>query len=169
MLTRADPTLDRPMILFQYIVEILHRSMLAILHQSALGFELYDGWRVSGVLVGVDDPRVRMVRTSQGFGQKALAGRCIAFGREQEVDCRTAGVHGPIAAAVQEIGFHAGDIIVREGESGNWMKLESKGRWWLLRRSVALQKITRDVQNHYRVLIRMVLKEAVEIGPFQRK
>jgi hypothetical protein len=35
----------------------LHRAMLAILHQSALGFELYDGWRVSGLLVGVDDPR----------------------------------------------------------------------------------------------------------------
>jgi hypothetical protein len=34
------------MILFQYIVEILHRSMPAILLQSALGFELYDGWRV---------------------------------------------------------------------------------------------------------------------------
>jgi hypothetical protein len=31
MLTRADPLLDRPMILFQYIVEILHRSMLAVL------------------------------------------------------------------------------------------------------------------------------------------
>jgi hypothetical protein len=46
--------------------------MPAILLQSASGFELYDGWRVSGVLVGVDDPRVRMVRTSQGFGQKAL-------------------------------------------------------------------------------------------------
>jgi hypothetical protein len=35
MLTRADPTLDRPVILFQYIVEILHRAMLAIFHQSA--------------------------------------------------------------------------------------------------------------------------------------
>jgi hypothetical protein len=32
MLTRAGPTLDGPMILFQYIVEILHRSMWAILH-----------------------------------------------------------------------------------------------------------------------------------------
>jgi hypothetical protein len=32
LLTREDPTLDRPIILFQYIVEILHRSMLTILH-----------------------------------------------------------------------------------------------------------------------------------------
>ena len=76
MLTRADPTLDRPVILFQYIVEILHGAMLAILHQSALGFELYDGRRVSGLLLGVDDPREGMVRTSQGFGQKALGGGC---------------------------------------------------------------------------------------------
>ena len=77
MLTRADPALDRPMILFQYIVEISHRSMSTVLLQSALGFELYDGWRVNGVLVGVDDPRVRMVRTSQGFGsESAWRPRC---------------------------------------------------------------------------------------------
>ena len=55
MLTRVDPTLDRPMILFQYIVEILHRSMSTVLLQSALGFELYDGWRVSGVLESIEN------------------------------------------------------------------------------------------------------------------
>ena len=42
MLTRADTALDRPMILFQDIVEILHRSMPAILLQSLLGFEPHD-------------------------------------------------------------------------------------------------------------------------------
>jgi hypothetical protein len=47
MLTRADPAFDCPMILFQNIVEILHRSMSTVLLQSDLGFELYDGWRVS--------------------------------------------------------------------------------------------------------------------------
>ena len=75
------------MILFQHIVEILHRSMPAILHQRALGFEFYDGGQVSGLLVGVDDPRVRMVRTSQGFGQKALGGRgsCLAERRKSMV------------------------------------------------------------------------------------
>ena len=68
MLTRTDTALDRPMILFQYIVEILHWSMATVLLQSALGFELHNRRRVSGVLVGVDDPRVQSVRTSQGFG-----------------------------------------------------------------------------------------------------
>src|SRR4029077_6285858 len=48
--------------------------MSTVLLQNTLGFELYNGRRVSGVLVGVDDPRVRMVRTSQGFAQKALGG-----------------------------------------------------------------------------------------------
>ena len=42
MLTRVDPTLDRPVILFKDIVEILHRSMPAILLQSLLGFEPHD-------------------------------------------------------------------------------------------------------------------------------
>src|SRR6202790_2504621 len=93
MVTRPGPTLDRPVILFQYIVKILHRAMLAILHQSALGFELYDGWRVSGLLVGVDDPRVGMGRTSQGFGQKALGGRGVAPGRTKELDCPPGRIH----------------------------------------------------------------------------
>src|SRR5271165_899262 len=74
MLAGADPAFDDPVVLFQNIVEILHRSVLAILLKGTLGFELYDGWRVGGVLVGVDDPRVRMVRASQGFGSET-AGR----------------------------------------------------------------------------------------------
>src|SRR5271166_4470048 len=43
MLACAYQALDRPMILFQNIVEILHRSMPAILLQSLLGFEPHDG------------------------------------------------------------------------------------------------------------------------------
>ena len=31
MLTRADPALDRPVILFQYIVEVLYGAVLAII------------------------------------------------------------------------------------------------------------------------------------------
>ena len=82
MLACAHSAFDGPVILFQNIIEVLHRSMLAILLQNTLVFELHNRRRVSGILVGVDDPRVRMVRTSQGFGQKALGGGCIAFGRE---------------------------------------------------------------------------------------
>jgi hypothetical protein len=52
-----------------------------------------NGWRVSGMLVGVDDSRRRMVCSAERFGQKALGRCCIAFGREQEVDRRTAEVH----------------------------------------------------------------------------
>src|SRR5271166_3398836 len=52
MLACAYPTLDRPMILFQNVVEILHRSMPAILFQSLLGFEPHDGRWITGVFVG---------------------------------------------------------------------------------------------------------------------
>src|SRR4029077_11303225 len=86
MLARPDPALDRPMILFKYIVEILHRSMSTVLLQSALGFALYHGWRVSGVLTRVDEPGVRMVLSGQGLGQKALGGHRVAPGRKKEVD-----------------------------------------------------------------------------------
>jgi hypothetical protein len=43
---------------------------------------------ISGVLVGINDSRRRMVFPVQGFGQKALGGGCITFGREREVDGR---------------------------------------------------------------------------------
>ena len=44
--------------------------MPAILLQSLLGFEPHDGRWITGVLVGVDDPRRRMVLSAQGFGEK---------------------------------------------------------------------------------------------------
>jgi hypothetical protein len=61
MLACTHPSFDGPMILFQNIVEVLHRSIPAILPQSTLGFEVHDGWRVTVVLVGIDYARRRMI------------------------------------------------------------------------------------------------------------
>ena len=61
MLARVDPTLDRPVILFQDVIEILHGAVLAVVGQIACGLEYGNGWRISSVLVGVDDPWLRMV------------------------------------------------------------------------------------------------------------
>jgi hypothetical protein len=72
MLARVDPTLDRPVILFQDIIEILHGAVLAVASQIACGLEHGNGGWISGVFVAVDDPRLRMVLTAQGFPQKAL-------------------------------------------------------------------------------------------------
>jgi hypothetical protein len=41
--------------------------MPAILLQRTLGFEVRDGWRITGVLVGINDPRRRMVLSGRGF------------------------------------------------------------------------------------------------------
>jgi hypothetical protein len=82
MLACAHPALARPVILFQDVIKILHWSMAAFLLQNTVDFELNNGWRIAGVLVGIDYPRRRMVLPAQGFGQKALGGDCIAFGRE---------------------------------------------------------------------------------------
>ena len=79
MLTCTDAALDRPMILFQDVVEILHRSMSTVLPQNTVGFQLNDGWRISSVLVGIDYPRRGMVLPAQGFGQKPLSRCCVAF------------------------------------------------------------------------------------------
>ena len=81
MLACAHPAFDRPVVLLQNIVEILHRSMPAILLQSTRGFEPHDGCWITGVLVGVDYARRRMVLSAQGFGEKALSRCCVAFSR----------------------------------------------------------------------------------------
>jgi hypothetical protein len=47
--------------------------MSAVLLQSTFGFELRNRRWINGVLVGVDDPRLRMVRSAQGFGEEALS------------------------------------------------------------------------------------------------
>ena len=70
----------------------------------ACGLEHGNGGWISGVLVAVDDPRLQMVLTAQGFAQKALSRCCIAFSGEKEVDRRTAGVHRPVQ--VHPFSFH---------------------------------------------------------------
>src|SRR5271166_520331 len=83
ILARAHPAFDGPVILFQNIIEVLHRSMPAILHRSTRGFEPHDGWWITGVLIGIDYARRRMVLSAQGFGEKALSRCCVAFSRQK--------------------------------------------------------------------------------------
>jgi hypothetical protein len=52
------------MVLFQDVIKVLQRSMSAVLVQKTVGFELNDGWRIAGVLVGISYPRHRMVLTA---------------------------------------------------------------------------------------------------------
>jgi hypothetical protein len=96
MLACAHPAFDGPVILFQNIVEVMHRSMPAILLESTLAFESLDGWWISGVPVGIDYSRRRMVLPAQRFAQKALSRCCVAFSREKEVDRRGGRVHSPV-------------------------------------------------------------------------
>ena len=85
MLTRVDPAFDGPVILFQDVIEVLHRSVLAVLLQNTLVFELHNRRRVSGMFVGVDDARHGMVLPSQRFGQEALCCGRVLLGREEKV------------------------------------------------------------------------------------
>src|ERR1700687_2514519 len=96
MFVRAHPAFDGSVILFQNIIEVLHRrSMPAILLQSTLGLEPLDGWWITGVLVGIDYARRRMVLSAQGFGEKALRRCCIAFSREKHRWSRQPGINRP--------------------------------------------------------------------------
>jgi len=87
MLTRVNPTLDRAVILFQDVIKILHRSVLTVLLQNTVGFELNDGWRISSVLVGIDYPRCRRLAPPSAFARKRLAAAasCLAERRKSRV------------------------------------------------------------------------------------
>src|SRR5277367_826944 len=84
MLACAHPAFDGPVILFQNIILVLHRGMPAILLQSLRGFAPHDGRWITGVFVGVDYARHRIVLSAQGFGEKALSRCCVAFSRQKE-------------------------------------------------------------------------------------
>jgi hypothetical protein len=65
MLTRADPALDHPMILFQDVIEVLHRSMLAVLLQSR-------AWRT---IAGYE--AIHMIRKGQSCWSAAGVKVCL--------------------------------------------------------------------------------------------
>ena len=92
MLTRVDPSLDRPMILFQDVIQVRHGPVPAVFIQSACGFEPHDRRRVRAVTVGIDDARHGMVLPSQRFGQEALCGSRV-LGREEKVEGRAGRIH----------------------------------------------------------------------------
>ena len=62
-----------PVILFQDVIKILHRAMSTLLFQNSAGFELNDGWRISSVLVGLDDPRRGMILPPKALVRKRSA------------------------------------------------------------------------------------------------
>src|ERR1700730_9554843 len=71
MLTRVDPPLDGPVILFQNIIKILHRSMLAVLLQNTLVFELHN--------------RRRALPSALARKRFAAAASCLAERRKSRV------------------------------------------------------------------------------------
>jgi hypothetical protein len=56
--------------------------------------------RIRSVLVYVDYPRLRIGWVEQRFTKESLGCRCIAFGREQEIDSLSCGIHGSVQISV---------------------------------------------------------------------
>ena len=104
MLACPHPSFDRPMILFQDVIKILHRSMAAFLLHGAFGFQSHDRRRVSAVTVGIDDSRRRMVCSAERFGKKVLGRGRVLLGREEEVEGGTGRIHRPVK--VTPLAFH---------------------------------------------------------------
>jgi hypothetical protein len=67
MLAGVNPAFDRPVILFKDSLRYCAGRRRQFSFRVASAFKLHDGWRITGVLVGVDYPRRLMVR----FGETA--------------------------------------------------------------------------------------------------
>jgi len=96
MLTGVDPPLDGAVVLLEPVVQIWHWPMPAILGENTFGFELRDGGRIRGVVVGVDDSWRGMVRTASAFTRKRLGRDRVLLSREEKIQGRSARVHRPV-------------------------------------------------------------------------
>jgi hypothetical protein len=86
-LARSHASLDRPMILLQHIIKVLHRPQsTSTLHRSFCLQRLND-WRVGRIPVHIDYPRRGMVRQTQCLLKEPLGCCCIAPGRRAENRC----------------------------------------------------------------------------------
>jgi len=56
----VDATLDRPMVLFEDVVQVLHRPMPASPPEYSFLLSVWERRAVDGCQIGVDDPRLRM-------------------------------------------------------------------------------------------------------------
>ena len=61
-LARPHSPLDRSMVLFQDVAQVLNRSQLASPPQRAFGFQLFNDWRVRRILIYIDHPWRWVVR-----------------------------------------------------------------------------------------------------------
>jgi hypothetical protein len=91
-------------ILLQDVIEVLHRSVLAVLLQNTLVFDLHNRRRVTCVLVGIDDPGAGWFLSAQRFGEEAFGHRCIASSEEKETHpplCESGDSGGQIRGALR--------------------------------------------------------------------
>jgi hypothetical protein len=89
-------------ILFQDVIKILNRSVLTVLLQKTLGFELDDGWWISSALVEVGWPDQE--RSPEVFRSSLICSQSESYGFRE---------HGPDGLALEQaISFRRGDMRV---------------------------------------------------------
>ena len=100
MLTRVDSSLDRPVVLFQDVIQVRHRPLPTVFVRSAFSFEPHDRGRVSRMPIGVDDARHGMVLPTQGFGSgSALLSAASCLAPEEKVEGCAGRIHRTIEVA----------------------------------------------------------------------
>ena len=68
--------------------------------EYALDLEFLHGRRIRSILIYVDDPRLRIGWIEQRLTKESFGCRCIAFGREQEINSLPCRIHGSVQISV---------------------------------------------------------------------
>src|SRR3954452_5024657 len=84
---QPDSFLDRSVILFDDIIEVLALAENNPSRERAVRFQRFHRSRIAEVLVHVDHPWHRISRGLNSLTQEAFGSRGIAFGGKQKRDC----------------------------------------------------------------------------------
>src|SRR3954466_4394291 len=90
---RTHTFLNKPMILFDNVIEIFNLSYLDTFRNFLLLFQLLNGDWIGWVLINCYDTRLRNMKRPQSFLEKALCSLLISCFVWVKIDCVSFGIH----------------------------------------------------------------------------
>ena len=105
-----DSALDRSMVLFQDVVQVLHRPMPTSPPERSFLLYVWDRRAVDRRQVGVDDPWLGMGAITQRFAEQPFGRIRVAQRRQQEIDGGTGRINRSIQVAPAPLDSNVGFV-----------------------------------------------------------
>ena len=92
--------LNRSVVLFPDVVQVLHRSVPTTAAQGPFLLKVRDGGAIDRRLIGIDHTRLRMRGNTQGLAKEPFGSLGVARRRQQKINGGAARIDGPIQIAL---------------------------------------------------------------------